>query len=521
MPYIIFALKWRPQNFDEIAGQDTIVATLKNAIQKNRLAHAYLFSGPRGVGKTSTARILAKALNCKDGPTVSPCGKCPSCLEISKGRSLDVIEIDGASNRGIDEIRALRENVKFAPTQGKYKIYIIDEVHQITSEGFNALLKTLEEPPPFVKFFFATTHPHKIIPTILSRCQRLDFRRISVIEIIAQLERICQTEQIDIDKKVLFTIAKASDGSLRDAESILDQLISFAKEKISLEDIISILGMVKEDALFDIADKIINKDARGALELFNNIIDEGKDISNFLVNLIEHFRNLMIAKVTQADPRLIDLPKEICDKLLQQAQDFSLEEVFNAFNILVNAQELSKRLESLRIPLEISLIKLAHDKKNSKINLSAPKKMLNTDSTPIEEKPCDDVVKKDDPDLGREIQTQYTSLDNIKNIWQNIIDNLSKVKMSVATYLNEGAPVNLEGNILIVSFPMNHSLHKESLERKENKAIIEKVISELSNNNIKVNFTLSKEIAQKNGITTDNFIDSALKTFNGRMVKEE
>lgn len=518
MSYIVLALKWRPQNFDEIVGQQTIVATLKNAIQKNRLAHAYLLSGPRGVGKTSTARILAKALNCKNGPTVSPCGKCPSCLEISKNRSLDVIEIDGASNRGIDEIRALRENVKFAPTQGKYKIYIIDEVHQITPEGFNALLKTLEEPPPYVKFFFATTHPHKVIPTILSRCQRLDFRRISTIEIIAQLEKIAAQEKVNIDKQVLFALAKASDGSLRDAESVLDQLISFAQDKISLEDVISMLGVIEQDTLFNITDKIIDKDARGALELVNKSIDEGKDIGNFLVNFIEHFRNLMIAKVTQADSRLIDLPKEMCVRLLEQAQNFTLEEIFNTFNILVNTQELSKRLESLRIPLEISLVKLAHDKKNSKVGLvpqPEPRYPKEENPAPLaqEEKP--------ESNQGPVAQTQQISLDNLRDAWQNIIDNLSKVKMSVATYLNEGTPIKLENNALMVSFPVNYSLHKESLERKENQAIIEKVISELLHNNIKVNFILSKETMQKNSGAADQFIKSALQTFNGRMIKEE
>ena len=323
MSYIVFALKWRPKNFDEIIGQDTIVATLKNAIQKNRLAHAYLFSGPRGVGKTSTARILAKALNCKGGPTVNPCSACPACIDITGGRSLDVIEIDGASNTGVENIRDLRESVKFAPVSGKFKIYIVDEVHMLSDSAFNALLKTLEEPPPYVKFIFATTLPHKVIATILSRCQRFDFRRISVMETIAQLERIVREEKIEIDKEVLFAIAKSSDGSLRDAESILDQLISFTKDEVSLEDVISMLGLVEQDTLFDITDKIINKDARGALELFNNIIDRGKDIGNFLTNLIEHFRNLMIAKVTQADPKLIDLPKEICDKLLQQASTLS------------------------------------------------------------------------------------------------------------------------------------------------------------------------------------------------------
>ncbi len=522
MSYIVFALKWRPKNFDEIIGQDAIVATLKNAIQKDRLAHAYLFSGPRGVGKTSAARILAKALNCKDGPTVNPCSTCPACKDIAQGRSFDVIEIDGASNRGIDEIRTLRENVKFAPTQGKYKIYIIDEVHQITAEGFNALLKTLEEPPPFVKFIFATTHPHKVIPTILSRCQRLDFRRISVMEIIAQLEKIAQAEKINIDKKVLFAIAKSSDGSLRDAESILDQLIAFTKDEVSLEDVISMLGLVGQDTLFDITDKIINKDARGALELFNNIIDRGKDIGNFLTNLIEHFRNLMIAKVTQADPKLIDLPKEICDKLLQQASTLSLEEIFSAFNTLVNTQEMTKRLESLRIPLEISLVKLAQDKKGTNLNLSAPKHSKESDPVSIEERPSTQAIKKEDSIPEAVAQIQSTSLDNVKNIWRNTIDNLSKIKMSAATYLDEGIPTKLKNNILTVSFPMNCSLHKESLERKENKAIIEKALSELLSANIRVNFTLSQEVAQKNSSHEANpFIKSALDTFNGRVIKEE
>ncbi|MBM3245678.1 MAG: DNA polymerase III subunit gamma/tau, partial [Candidatus Omnitrophica bacterium] len=208
MSYLVFALKWRPNNFDEVIGQSHIVNTLKSALQKNRLAHAYLFAGPRGVGKTSTARILAKALNCKEGPTVTPCGKCPSCLGITKGCSLDVIEIDGASNRGIDEIRTLRENVKFSPVQGRYKVYIIDEVHQITPDGFNALLKTLEEPPEFVKFIFATTQPNKVIPTILSRCQRLDFRRISAMEIVGQLEKIAAAEGVGVDKEALLAIAR-------------------------------------------------------------------------------------------------------------------------------------------------------------------------------------------------------------------------------------------------------------------------------------------------------------------------
>lgn len=495
MSYTVFALKWRPQNFDEIVGQGHIATTLKNALEKNRLAHAYLFAGPRGVGKTSTARILAKALNCKDGPTVNPCGKCSSCVEISRGISLDVIEIDGASNRQIDDVRALRENVKFSPTQGKFKVYIIDEVHMLTSEAFNALLKTLEEPPAFVKFIFATTHPHKLPATILSRCQHLDFRRIKIMEIVEQLNKISSKENIDVDEEVILAIAKASDGSLRDAESILDQLASFSQGRVSLKDIVSLLGIIEQDALFAITDKIIEKDSRGALELFNDIIDEGKDISVFLLNLIEHFRNLMIARITQADSRLIDLPQEACERLLKQSESLSLEEIFSFFNILVATQEMGKRLESLRLPLEISLVKLAHDKKGPAFN-PAPA-----------------------PAPAKETSVSVT-LDDIKAAWQNIITCLSKVKMSVATYFNEGSPIKLDKNILTVAFAKNHSLHKESMEKKENKGLIEKILFELLNNNIRVNFVLSKETAVHKENEDNPFIKNALETFNGRVIKE-
>lgn len=519
MSYIVFALKWRPQKLDEIIGQPHIVTTLKNSLENKRLAHAYIFSGPRGVGKTSTARILAKALNCKDGPTVNPCQKCASCLEITKGSSLDVIEIDGASNRGIDEIRTLRENVKFAPVHGKYKIYIIDEVHQITSDGFNALLKTLEEPPEFVKFIFATTQPQKVIPTILSRCQRLDFRRISVMEIAAQLEKIISSEKINVDKDVLISIAKASDGSLRDAESILDQVISFSKDKVSLNDVVSMLGAVEEDMLFGISEKIIQKDAKAALRIFDELINRGKDPAVFLLNLIEHFRNLMIAKVTQADSRLIDLPQESCQRLLIQSQEFTLEEIFHIFNVLVSTQEMSKRLDSLRIPLEISLVKLAHDKKGQAHQEIKP--------APPKEEPAQSEIKSlvDPPQVQAETsdhqpESSGGSLDNVTAAWRKIIDTLGRVKISVSTYLNEGVPVKLENNVLTISFPMSHSLHKESLERKENKALIERTISQILNMSLRVHFILSHDAQKKEQAEGDSYVKSILDAFNGRVIKE-
>ncbi len=521
MSYTVFALKWRPQNFDDIVGQNHIVSTLKSALVKNRLAHAYLFSGPRGVGKTSTARILAKALNCKEGPTLNPCQKCSSCKEISLSRALDVIEIDGASNRGIDEIRTLRENVKFAPTQGKLKIYIIDEVHMLTTEAFNALLKTLEEPPEFVKFIFATTQPHKVIPTILSRCQRFDFRRIPVMEMITQLERITREENIDVDKEVLSAIAKSSDGSLRDAESVLDQLASFSKDRISLKDVISVLGLIEQEALFGITEKIVQKDAKGTLGLLNNFIDEGKDVSVLLANLIEHFRNLMVAKVTRGDSKLIDLPTESCERLLAQSESFSLEEIFSAFNVLVATQEMSKRLESLRIPLEISLVRLAHDKKGfASSGASSQKYSHEPKHAHTIENPPPEIAKNPEAGEGPIPPAQTISLDNIKESWQRIIENLGRIKMSVATYLNEGEPQKLQGNVLTVAFPKNYSLHKESLEKKENKAIIEKIISELFNASLKANFILSQEFKQKEDNQNNPFIKTALDMFGGKVIKE-
>ncbi len=524
MPYTVFALKWRPQKFDDIIGQPHVVTALKSALEKGKLSHAYLFAGPRGVGKTSTARIMAKSLNCARGATVTPCQECASCKDITQGRSLDVIEIDGASNRGIDEIRTLRENVKFSPASGKYKIYIIDEVHMLTSEAFNALLKTLEEPPPFVKFIFATTHPHKILPTILSRCQRLDFRRIPVLEMIAQLEKIASAEKLSVDKEVLAAIARSSDGSLRDAESIFDQVASFSEGKVALSDVVSVLGIVDQDVLSRITDAIIRKSPHEAITVLNTVIDQGKDIGVFLHNLIEHFRNLMVAKITKGDASLIDLPQEICARLLKQSEQMSLEEIFNAFNTFVSAQEMAKRIDSLRIPLEVSLVRLAYKK---------------VDVAQVDSRPVPPVISRNPPVLlsqesrgGEAISSPSSSppaaaapavsLEALHEAWQGIVSRLEKVKISVATYLNEGEAVKIQGCVVTIAFPKNLSLHKDALEMKENKAIVEKAVSEALKATLRVTFILSAEAAKQSpGVKHETFIKSTLDMFEGRILKEE
>ena len=297
MSYQVFARKYRPQIFDDVLGQDHVVQTLKNAIQQRRLAHAYLFVGPRGTGKTSTARILAKAINCVQGPTPTPCGVCDSCREIALGISLDVLEIDGASNNSVDQVRELRDNVRFAPVRGRYKVYIIDEVHMLTQQAFNALLKTLEEPPQHVVFVFATTEPHKVLPTILSRCQRFDLHRIPPRIIAEHLNYIAKQEGVTLSAAAGIAIAAAADGGLRDAESMLDQLVAFCGTSIDEQQVLEVFGLTAEQVVLDLSQAIITRQSTKALHLIHAQQEAGKDLSKLLADLLNFFRSLLIAQV--------------------------------------------------------------------------------------------------------------------------------------------------------------------------------------------------------------------------------
>ena len=359
MSYVVFARKWRPKNFDEVIGQDHITTTLKNAISNNRVAHAYIFTGPRGIGKTSVARILAKGLNCGNGPTASPCNKCTSCNSITTSTSMDVIEIDGASNNSVDQVRELRENIKFMPSYARYKVYIIDEVHMLSIGAFNALLKTLEEPPKHAKFVFATTNPEKVLPTILSRCQRFDFRRIPLRLIISKLKKIATTEKLNVSDDAIFSIARVSDGSMRDAESVLDQLASFCEKKISQEDVITLLGIIEEDKLADVIERLSTKDTAGLLKAIDELIIKGKDISQFLTGLMGYFRNLMVLKVSSGLSSLIDLPDSFIARLKGQMKNFEIDELLYMFYTISATANAIKRSEVSRFIVEASLIKLS------------------------------------------------------------------------------------------------------------------------------------------------------------------
>jgi len=360
MAYLVLARKYRPRQFDEVIGQEGAARTLKNAIASNRVAHAYLFAGPRGVGKTSMARILARALNCEHGPTTEPCNECDLCTGIARGDNVDVIEIDGASNRGIDEIRLLRENARYIPSRCRYKIYIIDEVHMLTEPAFNALLKTLEEPPPHVIFIFATTAPGKLPETIRSRCQRLDFKRIPTPKIIETLGRICKAEGIDITPGALQAIARNARGGLRDSQSLLDQLVSFTGGKISEQDVYEALGALPRDDVFALVDLIAAGNVPDMLLILDRAILRGISPEAFLDELIEHYRILMLLKHCGAKSPLIDENDEDLARLLEQEKKVGNDSLLYAVQVLSDARSKLREATEGRIPVEMALIRLAH-----------------------------------------------------------------------------------------------------------------------------------------------------------------
>ncbi len=363
MSYQVIARKYRPQIFDEVIGQRLITDTLKNAIQTDRVAHGYIFSGARGVGKTTTARILAKALNCVKGPTTTPCGECDSCREIAASNSVDVLEIDAASNRGIDEIRQLRDTVRYLPARDRYKVFIIDEVHMLTTEAFNALLKTLEEPPPRSLFILATTEPHKLPATIQSRCQHFSFRLLDYQEIFAQLERIAKAEKVSADEGALSALAQAAEGSLRDGLSLLDQVIAACGEHLDEARVRKLLGVVPSQTLKEMLEAIDAADSARALEQVAQLASEGYELGHFAGEFTRFVRNLMIAKSCGAESKLVQVPQEERKMLAELSALFGEEDLARFFQILLRTEsELRYSLEP-RFHLELALVKLAHTRR--------------------------------------------------------------------------------------------------------------------------------------------------------------
>jgi DNA polymerase-3 subunit gamma/tau len=576
MEYQVLARKWRPQQFDEVVGQEHVTATLTNAIAKGRVAHAYIFTGPRGIGKTSTARILAKALNCAKGPTPAPCDRCPSCAGIIAGNSMDVLEIDGASNRGIEEIRTLRENVKFAPTAGKYKIYIIDEVHQITDPAFNALLKTLEEPPAHVKFFFATTEPHKVPATILSRCQRFDLRGISPAEIVERLRHIAKTEKISIDEEACFAIARYAQGSMRDAESILDQLVSFSEGKIGEGDVIAMLGLVKESVLHDMTDALISGDCRRGLELIAAVVGEGKELPLFLADWIGYLRAIMLVLVVGGEENAAGVSKESWKAILAQSTKVSPDQMLYMMDVLTKADQQMKYSLSPRILMEMAFLKAARAKEVASVadilkriralesslsgggenpgpqpsaggadraqeprGAAGKEAPLTYDHAPpppsapfqadaavgakVAEAPAQTAVPAEDPGI----------VDRVRELWHDIVERVAVVRPLLRPYLIEGTPSRFADGILIVEFSEDSSHHRDYLDQARNKGLVKKVISERMERDMGIRFEARKKAVKDNGrpkqqaappkevksLKKDPLIQSALEMFQAQVME--
>ncbi|NLY86104.1 MAG: DNA polymerase III subunit gamma/tau [Tissierellia bacterium] len=513
--------QYRPKTFDEVLGQKHITNILKNQIIKGNIGHAYLFSGTRGTGKTSTAKIFSRAVNCLEPENGNPCNKCEICQGILDESIMDVIEMDAASNRKIDDIRELKDKVIYPPTRAKYKVYIVDEVHMLTTEAFNALLKTLEEPPKHLIFILATTEPQKLPQTILSRCQRFDFKRITTKDIIENMKNICNNLKIEIEDEVLRLIARNTDGAMRDALSLLEQCLSIGEEKITYEDAISILGIVDFHIIFHIVDSIIDKNIEKTLELVNQVIEDGKDIHQFIKDFTYHFRNLMIVKTTKDPNELIEVEESSLKRYIEQSKNMDINFILKGLDVLTTADEKAKWSTQPRIILEMAVIQLT--KLEEELSLEERVKRLEMglkiqDTRPASENPAiketpvidkrpktiiETPIKKAVEAPPRQIGGEKAeviedsggeiSFEQIKEDWGKILQNIRSVKVSLYALLVEGELLSFSNSLLTIGYKDGFGIHKEAISMPQNKGLVEKTISSFYKKNISVNFTMLSE----------------------------
>ena len=524
MSYQVLSLKLRPQRFDEVVGQTHVTRTLQNAIGLDRVAHGYIFSGPRGVGKTTTARILAKVLNCKNPKDNNPCGTCVNCTEITQGSNLDVQELDGASNRGIDEMRDLREAVKYPPNNSKYRIYIIDEVHMLTREAFNALLKTLEEPPPHVIFIMATTDAHKVPATILSRTQRFDFKHISINDISEYLKQILESENIKYDTDGIRLIAQKADGSLRDSLSLLDQTIAYASDALDVETIRDVLGIIKENVFLNIIQTIEKRDHKEVIHQLNQLIDAGYAISDFISGFNDFLRNCMIQKTGESAKlnlsenslnwlqmgcrfstadflRMLDLSLQFESKLrfLQQPQ-ISLEALFIKLSMMDSSVDIASILSG-EVPKTISVKKpesqtpsITTEKPDSPLVQTEPiDSPQPTENNPVTEKlttPTPPVVSEPVPQ-----QVRNLTLEDFNNSWTEIIEGLEEKNSKIAHFLEEAKLSSFDGKQLLIELVNGHRFHLKTLEKDAEQ--IASVINDKLNQKIRIKFHIQENNEEK------------------------
>ncbi len=541
MSYQVFARKYRPQTFKEVIGQEHVTNTLANAIAKGRLAHAFLFVGPRGTGKTSTARILAKSLNCHAGPTIDPCGNCDACTEIARGNCLDVLEIDGASNNGIEQVRELRENARFAPARDRYKIYIIDEVHMLSTSAFNALLKTLEEPPPHVKFIFATTEVHKVLPTILSRCQRFDLRRIPAPLIAGHLEKIARLEGITLMPEAALAIARTAEGGLRDAESMLDQLAAFGGDNIGEEDVMSIFGLTPLREVADLCSAILNQDAPGALALLHRHDGMGRDLAKLLDELIHHLRALLVTIINPEGETHFDTATQ--EILSGQASMVSSARVMDLIEIFAAAENRMRWAPNKLLHFEVAVIRAIQSLGQTTLDelLSAAAQGTGAAEAPTQfarsSKPAPAATSASAPlesEVARVPEKKElpaaTASSDATAIWRQVCEVTRGARPLFAQWMQSGEALRIVDDTLVVGFSPESKTAKESLSRPNVIGFLKKTVTEAAGRPLELKLEIDPQVAvktqeldgnEKSGddYLNDPLIADAVQRFNAKRME--
>ena len=526
MAYTALYREWRPKNFEDVVGQEHITTTLKNQIQNDRIAHAYLFCGTRGTGKTSTAKVMAKALNCLNPVNGEPCNECEMCKKINEGLAIDVTELDAASNNGVDKIRDIIDDAKYPPQEARFKVYIMDEVHMLSMGAVNAFLKTLEEPPANVIFILATTDPQKLPITILSRCQRFDFKRISKSDISDRLRKIVGAQGVLADEKSLELISRVSDGAMRDALSILDQAIAMGDGSVNYDSVVGMLGLVTNEYLFNITSAIIERNIQKAMNIIEEVVYAGKDINLFIKDLTGHFRNLLMAKVTNNPEEVLDMSMENINLIKEQGSRIRVEEIMRDIRILQEAEGNAKISKQARLYLELATIKMCKIEydtssevilarinrleeviKSGKIQVAQAQQCSNQDdevSNVQKRVATQDVINKEQAVTETpviEVNTNATtSIGDIQRAWHDILEAL-KARRAMVIYasLMTGRPVACHNGIVLIKYEEEYAFNKIRLEKPDNIKVINEVVSEVMRERLKVRFTVeTKEEAERN-----------------------
>ncbi len=473
--------KWRPRTFEEVVGQEHVINTLRNALSSGRIHHAYLFAGPRGTGKTTTARLLAKAVNCLAPETERPCNKCSICQAVNEGRLLDLIEIDAASNTGVDDVRELRERVGFRPNEARYKVYVIDEVHMLSTSAFNALLKTLEEPPPHAIFVLATTEAHKIPPTVISRCQRFNFRRLSLDAVVARLERIVEQEKIQAEREALVAIARQATGSMRDAESLLDQLASYTAGSLTAAEVRAVLGIGSSEAIFQVADALIRGDAAQGLSVINTAVEEGVDPRQFACQIVDHLRALILVQLRSGviPPYVED---EMLPRLEEQAAASSPHTLVRALKLFNRAATDAKGSWQPQLPLEMAFVEAllppdtgadadSHPPTAQQLRAGVP---TSSRQSPPPSPPEPNLVTRE---AGAEYRAASASAAKLQECWPEFLTTLHSRNLSLEALMRSCRPVAIEGDVVVLGF--EYDFHRGKVEEERNKRDVEDTLSNL------------------------------------------